>query len=75
MNTAAQDNREIIATAANISEEVVNISGLEENKAVDQGMDEMLTVLSLALRDIGIDEQSLALQLNVDQVKPIEASS
>ncbi len=70
LNTAAQDNRELIATAANISEEAVNIAGLEAKKAVDEGMTEMLAVLSLALEAMGIDEKSLALQLNTDSVDP-----
>ena len=70
LNTAAQDNREIIATAANISEEAVNIAGLEAKKAVEEGMTEMLAVLSLALEAMGIDEKSLALQLNTDSVDP-----
>ena len=70
LNTAAQDNRELIATAANISEEAVNIAGLEAKKAVEEGMTEMLAVLSLALEAMGIDEKSLALQLNTDSVDP-----
>ena len=70
LNTAAQDNRETIATAANISEEAVNIAGLEAKKAVDQGMEEMLAVLSVALEAMGINEQSLAIQLNTDEIDP-----
>ena len=70
LNTDAQDNRELIATAANISEEAVNIAGLEAKKAVDQGMDEMLAVLSLALEAMDITEEALVLQLNADQVQP-----
>ena len=70
LNSEAQDNRELIRTAANISEEAVNIAGLEAKKAVDQGMDEMLAVLSVALEAMGINEQSLALQLNTDEIDP-----
>ena len=70
LNTAAQDNRELIATAANISEQAINIAGLEAKKAVDQGMEEMLAVLSLALEVMGINEKALALQLNTDEVDP-----
>ena len=70
LNSEAQDNRELIRTAANISEEAVNIAGLEAKKAVDQGMDEMLAVLSVALEAMGINEQSLALQMNTDEIDP-----
>ena len=70
LNADAQDKRELIATAANISEEAVNIAGLEAKKAVDQGMDEMLAVLSLALEAMDITEEALVLQLNADQVQP-----
>lgn len=70
LNTAAQDNRGMIATAANISEEAINIAGLEAKKAVDEGMEDMLAILSLALEVMGIDEKALALQLNTDEVDP-----
>ncbi|KZR88110.1 hypothetical protein MITS9509_01563 [Synechococcus sp. MIT S9509] len=70
LNTAAQDNREIIATAANITEEAINIAGLEAKKAVDEGMEDLLSILSLALEVMGINEKALALQLNTDEFAP-----
>ena len=60
----------MIATAANISEEAINIAGLEAKKAVDEGMEDMLAILSLALEVMGINEKALALQLNTDEVDP-----
>ncbi|KZR92118.1 hypothetical protein MITS9509_01576 [Synechococcus sp. MIT S9509] len=70
LNTAAQDNRELIATAANISEEAINIAGLQAKKAVDEGMEDMLAILSLALEVMSINEKALALQLNTDEFAP-----
>ncbi|QNI55178.1 hypothetical protein SynBIOSE41_02687 [Synechococcus sp. BIOS-E4-1] len=70
LNTAAQDNRELINKAANITEEAINIAGLEAKKAVDEGMEDLLSIQSVALEVMGISEQQLALQLNTDEVDP-----
>lgn len=67
LNTAAEDNRETIATAANISEEAVNIASLEAKKATDEAMDEILSILSVALEALGVKEEDLALQMNADE--------
>ena len=69
LNTAAEDNRETIATAANISEEAQNIARQEAKAAVDSGMDEILGLLTVALEVMGIDEQSLNFQLNSDETR------
>lgn len=67
LNTAAEDNRETIATAANISEAAVNIASLEAKKATDEAMDEILSILSVALEALGVKEEDLALQMNADE--------
>ena len=42
----------------------------EAKAAVDEGMDDLLAVLSFTLQALGIDEQSLALQINTDRIDP-----
>ena len=39
-------------------------------KAVNEGMEDMLAILSLAPEVMGINEKALALQLNTDEVDP-----
>jgi len=60
----------LIANVANISELAINIAGLEAKKKVDEGMEDMLAILSLALQVMGINDKALALQLNTDEVDP-----
>ena len=70
LNAEAQDNRELIRTAGEITETAIDIAGLEAKKAVDEAMDETLALLSVAMEAMGITEESLALQMNADQIQP-----
>lgn len=70
LNTAAQDNRELIKTASEITEAAVDVARQEAKAAVDEGMDDMLAVLSFTLQALGIDEAQLALQVNTDRIDP-----
>ena len=60
-DTAAQNNRGLICIASEITETAINIAGLEAKKAVDEGMEDLLSILSLGLEVMSIDEKSLAL--------------
>ena len=70
LNTEADDNRELIKTASEITASGVDIARQEAKAAVDEGMDEFLAVLSFTLQALGIDEKQLALQVNIDRIDP-----
>ncbi|WP_413746353.1 hypothetical protein [Synechococcus sp. MIT S9507] len=60
LNTAAQDNRGLICIASEITETAINLAGLEAKKAVDEGMEDLLSILYLGLEVMSIDEKALA---------------
>ena len=70
LNAEATENRDLIRTASQITETAIDIAGQEAKKAVNEGMDEMLALLSLALEVMGIDETQLNLQLSSDELQP-----
>ena len=70
LNTAAEDNREVIEQAANIREEAVNIARQEANSAVSEMRDEFLDLMALSLRALGLTEMDLITTANAIEVEP-----
>ena len=53
-------HRGLICIASEITETAINIAGLEAKKAVDEGMEDLLSILYLGLEVMSIDEKALA---------------
>ena len=75
LNTAAEDNREVIQQAANIREEAVNIARLEANSAVSEMRDEFLDLMALSLRALGLTEMDLITTANAIEVEPSNSAT
>ena len=70
LNTAAQDNREVIEQAANIRQEAVNIARQEAQAEVQEARNDFLDFMALSLRALGITEADLAATANAIAVDP-----
>ena len=75
LNTAAEDNREVIQQAANIREEAVNIAEREARRAMGEWRDEFLDLMALSVRALGLTETDLLRTANTMQLEPNNASA
>ena len=70
LNTLASESAEVVTAAANIRESAVDIARQEARAEMEKTRQEFLALMSLALEAMGVDERTLALQLNSDEADP-----
>ena len=75
LNTAAQDNREVIEQAANIRQEAVNIAEREARRAMSEWRDEFLDLMALSVRALGLTETDLIRTANTMEIEPANSSA